>query len=80
MGRLVKRLLPYQNDCIIKVIQDLYFTGGSMSFASQFDHLFPKHHGDDGKIRCEVPIPMVALVATAVGHMLLFCYCTDLAS
>ncbi|KAF8264343.1 hypothetical protein EI94DRAFT_1805985 [Lactarius quietus] len=65
-GSLMKCSLPYRNERIITVIQDLYFTGGSMSFASQFGHLFPVHFGDNGRPSCEVPVPMVALVATAL--------------
>jgi hypothetical protein len=67
----VKRSLPYRNDRIITVIRDLYFSGGTASFANRFKDLFPIHHGDDGKLRREVPIPMVALVATAVSHSLI---------
>ena len=41
-----------------------------MSFASHFSHLFPVHGDDKGVPTHEVPVPMVALVATAVscGH------------
>jgi hypothetical protein len=62
------RSRPYRNDRIIKVIQDLYFAGGSMSFASRFHRLFPVFRGSDAISRHEVPIAMVALVATAVSH------------
>jgi len=69
---------PYRNDRIITVIWDLYFTGGSSSLAAKYDHLFPIHEGDDGRPSREVPIPMVALVATAVSLVLsLFCILTN---
>ena len=69
-GGLMKRSLPYQNDRIITVIRDLYFSGGTNTFASQFKDLFPIHRGINAELRREVPIPMVALVATAVSHLL----------
>ncbi|KAI9433408.1 hypothetical protein H4582DRAFT_2082328 [Lactarius indigo] len=59
------RTHPYCNECIISVIWDLFFTGGKSSFASHFEHLFPVHQGHDGILAHEVPVPMVALVATA---------------
>jgi hypothetical protein len=62
---------PYQNDQIISVIQELYFTGGSGSFASCFDGWFPTYQGPNGDTHQEVPIPMLALVATAVWTFLL---------
>ncbi|KAF8260805.1 hypothetical protein EI94DRAFT_1833669 [Lactarius quietus] len=65
-GGLVKRSQPYRNERIIAVIRELYFTGGSASFASRFGHLFPVHFGDNGRPSREVPVPMVALVATAL--------------
>ncbi|KAH9012093.1 hypothetical protein EDB85DRAFT_2159305 [Lactarius pseudohatsudake] len=51
-----------------KVIHDLYFVGGSgnTSFSIRFDQVFPRHTGDDGVTVREVPIPMVALVSTAL--------------
>ncbi|KAF8256616.1 hypothetical protein EI94DRAFT_1855748 [Lactarius quietus] len=51
------------------VIRELYFTGGTMSFASWFSHMFPVHFGDNGSPSWEVPIPMVALVATVLYTM-----------
>jgi len=60
------RSRPYRNDRIIKVIRDLYFTGGSPSFASRFHHLFPVFRDSDAIWKHEVPIAMVALVATAL--------------
>jgi len=38
-----------------------------MSFAHRFRSEFPIHQGNDGVVRREVPIAMVALVATAVS-------------
>jgi hypothetical protein len=61
------RSRPYRNDRIITVIRDLYFSGGSTSFASRFHHIFPVFRDSEAKPRYEVPIPMVALVATAVS-------------
>ena len=52
---------------IINVIRDLYFAGGNRSFANRFRTEFPVHQGTDGMVLREVPIPMVALVATAVS-------------
>lgn len=47
---------------------------------TKYDHLFPIHEGDDGMESQEVPIPMVALVATAVslGLLSLFCVLTNI--
>ncbi|KAH9039640.1 hypothetical protein EDB85DRAFT_1887409 [Lactarius pseudohatsudake] len=61
-----KRTHPYRNECIIEVIRELFFTGGKKSFSSHFNHLFPVYQGLDGTSSCEVPAPMVALVATAM--------------
>ncbi|KAH9011111.1 hypothetical protein EDB83DRAFT_2530442 [Lactarius deliciosus] len=57
---------PYQNDCIISIIWDLYFTSGSSSLATHFEDQFPTHQGPDGDSNQEVPISMVALVATVL--------------
>ena len=65
---LVMHSRPYRNERIIAAIQDLYFTGGSNTFARRFVYLFPIYEGGKGEISREVPIPMVALVATAVSH------------
>jgi hypothetical protein len=62
------RSRPYRNDRIITVIRSMYFGGGALSFARRFRYLFPTHEGRDGDINFEVPVPMVALVATAVSH------------
>jgi hypothetical protein len=48
-------------------MRDLYFVGGNNSFAHRFYEHFPVYHNDDGREMREVPIPMVALVATAVS-------------
>ncbi|KAH8978804.1 hypothetical protein EDB86DRAFT_3090016 [Lactarius hatsudake] len=63
---LVRTSLPYRNARIITVIRDLYFMGGLTSFVSRFHHLFTLHRGEDGVEHREVPMPMVALVATAL--------------
>lgn len=57
------RSRPYRNFRIIHIIRHLYFLGGPTPFATQFRHLFPITDET-----YEVPIPMVALVATAVSH------------
>ncbi|KAN0137996.1 hypothetical protein V8E53_004215 [Lactarius tabidus] len=62
---LVMRLWPYRNDRIITAIRALYFAGGAKSFAKQFQYLFPTYETHKGEV-CEVPIHMVALVATAL--------------
>ncbi|KAF8259217.1 hypothetical protein EI94DRAFT_1813701 [Lactarius quietus] len=74
-GGLIKCSLPYRNERIIAVIRELYFTGGTMSFASRFGHMFPVHFGNNGSPSREVPIPMVALVATAL-YATLYKWCT----
>ncbi|KAI9429385.1 hypothetical protein H4582DRAFT_2089337 [Lactarius indigo] len=64
--RLERRTRPYRNDRIITVIRDLYFTGGNTSFAACFPHFFAYTESSDRENRREVPIPMVALVVTAL--------------
>jgi hypothetical protein len=59
------RSRPYRNDRIITAIRALYFAGGTKSFAKQFHYLFPTYETHEGEVR-EVPIHMVALVATAL--------------
>ena len=59
----------YCNDCIITVIQELYFTGGSTSFVSCFDGHFPIHNGTSA-VTCEISLPMVCLVATGISFRL----------
>ena len=63
-----RRGMPYRNDQIFSVIYNLYFTGWNVSgpFSRHFQGWFPVHEGIDGVVRREVPIPMLALVATAV--------------
>jgi hypothetical protein len=63
---LPMRTCPYRNVRIIHVIRDMFFTGGTSSFANRFRDDFPVHLGNDGVMSYEVPIAMVALVATAV--------------
>lgn len=64
---LPMRTRPYRNIRILNVIRDLFFSGGNSSFAIRFRSDFPIHQGNDGVVSREVPIPMVALVATAVS-------------
>jgi hypothetical protein len=45
----------------------LYFAGGSKSFAKCYHYLFPTFEAHEGKVVHEVPIHMVALVATVVS-------------
>jgi len=60
------RTRPYRNSYIITVIGDMFFSGGSGSFAARHEALFPKH--DDGtSVTREVPIVMVSIVATGVS-------------
>ena len=68
LSGLVRRTRPYRNKRIILVIRDLFFTGGDTSFASCFGHLFPVHQDRDCVLVREVPVPMVALVSTAVSQ------------
>jgi hypothetical protein len=52
------------------MIRDMFFTGGNPSFANRFRNKFPTHQGNDGVVSREVPVAMVALVATAVSDTL----------
>ena len=61
---LLIRIRPYRNICIIGVIQDLYFMGGSNSY--QYRACFPTFKNEQGAVQ-EVPPVMVAMVATAVS-------------
>ncbi|KAN0105102.1 hypothetical protein V8E52_011375, partial [Russula decolorans] len=63
---LPRQTRPYRNIRIINVIRDLYFGGGAHSFVNRFCSQFPVHQGNDGVVLREVPIAMVALVATAL--------------
>lgn len=64
--RLLKRSQPYRNLRIIKVIRDVYFSGGVSSFAARFNDQFPQEPDSQGVMKTRVPEHMVALVATAV--------------
>ena len=55
----------YRNECIITVLRDLIFTGGISSFATRHESRFPRRYDGTSAI-FEVPIAMVALVATGV--------------
>ncbi|KAH9955940.1 hypothetical protein BC827DRAFT_1234822 [Russula dissimulans] len=61
-----RRSRPYQNGRIIRVIRELYFARRRRSSLAACFNLFPKTQGDDGAITYEVPVPMVALVATGL--------------
>jgi hypothetical protein len=67
------RSRPYRNDRIITVIRDMFFVGGAASFAHNFQYLFLTYEIADGEIVLEVPIPMVALVTTAVSPFFGLC-------
>jgi len=60
----------YRNHRLIAIMKELYFTstgvGGTSSFVQRFKDKFPTHMGPDGFIVPEVPIAMVALVATGL--------------
>jgi hypothetical protein len=60
------RSKPYRNERIVEVLQSLFFVGGPLSYANRYAHKFPEVTGPDGVAAHEVPICMVALVATAV--------------
>ena len=65
------RSKPYRNSRIIAVLRDLCFTGGATSIANRFSSRFPTSRGDDGREVREMPVVMVALVATAVSVIFL---------
>lgn len=67
---------PYQNDQIITVIQDMFFTRVAMSFAQCFQYLFPTYEAHIGQENYEIPIAIVVLVATGVSNFLGDLYCT----
>ena len=54
------------------MIRVLYFSGGSNLFSVHFRQLFPTGLSDNGHgiLEREVPMPMVALVATMVSYFL----------
>jgi hypothetical protein len=66
---LAMRSRPYRNSRIINVIHSLCFTGGSTSFITRFGKDFPSVPGGDGVSVREIPISIVALVATAVSTL-----------
>jgi hypothetical protein len=68
---------PYRNPRIVKVIQEVFFSGVD-AFATHFDHLFLTHLGPDGEMRRELPVPMVALMATAVSCSIIYSISTVL--
>lgn len=61
------RTKPYRNERIVTVIRNLFFAGGSSSYAHRYDYRFPRYRSNDGVVVREVPVPMLALVATAVS-------------
>ena len=65
---LVIHARPYRNDRIIKTLRELYFSGGRKSFAARIDYKFTTFEERDGTISQEVPVPMLALAATAVSQ------------
>jgi hypothetical protein len=64
---LVQRTQPYRNNWIIRVIRDLFFSGGTTSFTARHNNRFIRHHVDSS-ISCHVPMVMVSLVATGVSQ------------
>ena len=56
----------YRNQRIIRVIHDLFFTGGVSAYAHRFDSEFPRFEGPDGVKVPLLPTAMLALVATVV--------------
>ncbi|KAH9043552.1 hypothetical protein EDB83DRAFT_2318036 [Lactarius deliciosus] len=65
-GVLVRRTKPYRNMRIIDAVCNSFFSGGNSSFATRFKYLFPSSETHDLVTVYEVPIPMLALVATAL--------------
>ena len=65
------RSCPYRNDRIINVIRELFFigVGGRPSFAVCFASHFHVSREEGGEMS-EIPISMLALVATAVCQSL----------
>jgi hypothetical protein len=70
---LIMSSKPYRNKRIILAIRELYFAGGGTSVATRYDQRFPRTSGVSGVGAHQVPISMVALVATAVSASLLVC-------
>ena len=67
MTALPRRTQPYRNRRIITVLRDLFFAGGTASFAQRNHSLLPTYYNGGGAMLRQVPVPMVALVATAVS-------------
>jgi hypothetical protein len=63
---LPMRSKPYRNERIVQVLRTFFFIGGTSSYARRYEHKFKVFTGSDGVALREVPIHMVALVATAV--------------
>jgi hypothetical protein len=57
----------YRSKRISEVIRELFFVGGSKSFAHSFDQAFPRFMDNNSVMVREVPVTMVALVATGVS-------------
>jgi hypothetical protein len=64
------RTRPYRNPAIIRIIRDIYFVGGSGSFANYHSSRFASLE-ENGSTRLQVPKAMVAFVATAVSSVLI---------
>ena len=70
-----ERSLPYRNGRIIRAIRELFFTGGTSSFAYRFGHRFPwalcmnKAKKEAGAR--QVPAAMVAMVSTMASVQVL---------
>ena len=73
-----RRSKLYRNERIVTVIRDLFFTGGNLSYAHRFDIMFPRFQGPDGVFVCEMPEPMLGLVATGVRAAYLLGHYTNL--
>ncbi|KAF8257046.1 hypothetical protein EI94DRAFT_1819298 [Lactarius quietus] len=69
LSNLVMHSQPHRNKHIITVIWDMYFTGGSASFAKKYNYLFLIFEGCEGEM-IKVPVLMVVLVATALYAMI----------
>ncbi|KAH9013213.1 hypothetical protein EDB85DRAFT_2158401 [Lactarius pseudohatsudake] len=65
-GVLVRRTKPYRNMWIVDAVRTSFFSGGNSSFATRYKYLFPSSETHDLVTVYEVPIPMLALVATAL--------------
>ena len=64
------RTQPYQNQCIISVMHELYFIGGDHSFVNWYSEHITTWEGPDREVVYEAPAAMVTLVATAVSAKL----------